>query len=113
MTSILIIVFFPFAVSLLLLLLSPALQKINFGTRLGWAVSAVPFTCVALILSLLPGVHAGGASTFHIPWVPRYGIELSFLVDGLSILFGLLISGIGFLVVVYSIWYLSEKEDRL
>ncbi|NOY85039.1 MAG: DUF4040 domain-containing protein [Nitrospirae bacterium] len=113
MTSILIIVFFPFAASLLLLLLSPALQKINFGTRLGWAISVVPFTCVALILSLLPGVHAGGASTFHIPWVPRYGIELSFLVDGLSILFGLLISGIGFLVVVYSIWYLSEKEDRL
>ena len=113
MISILIIVFFPFAASLLLLFFSPWLQKINFGTKLGWTISVVPFTCVSLILSLLPGVHAQGASTFHIPWVPRYGIALSFLVDGLSIFFGILISGIGLLVVIYSIWYLSEKEDRL
>jgi len=113
MSSILTIVFFPFVTSVLLLFLSPWLQKINFGTKLGWSVALVPLTCLSLILSLLPGVHAQGASTFHIPWVPSYGIELSFLVDGLSILFGILISGIGLLVVIYSIWYLSEKEDRL
>lgn len=113
MLRILTIVFLPFAASLMLLFLSPWLQKINFGRKLGWVISIVPLICVCLIFSLLPGVHAEGASTFHIPWVPRYGIELSFLVDGLSILFGILISGIGVLVVLYSIWYLSEKEDRL
>ncbi len=45
-------------------------------------------------------------------WVPSLGINLDFHLDGLSLLFVLLISGIGALVVFYSIFYL-EKSERL
>ncbi len=113
MTSILTIVFFPFVASLLILALSPVLNKVNMGKKLGTVVAFVPFICLSFILSLLPQLKTGPPATFHIPWVKSYGIELSFLVDGLSVLFGILISGIGLLVVIYSIWYLSEKEDKV
>lgn len=41
------------------------------------------------------------------------GIQLSFYLDGLSLLFTLLITGIGFLVVLYSVFYLSKKENLI
>src|SRR5699024_12424062 len=43
-------------------------------------------------------------------WIPLLGINLDFYLDGLSLLFVLLISGIGTLVVLYSIYYLDTTE---
>ncbi len=73
----------------------------------------VPFVCLSLIIAWIPELKSGAPAIFNISWVKTYGIELSFLVDGLSILFGILISGIGFFVVIYSVWYLSDKEDKV
>ncbi|WP_066194249.1 MULTISPECIES: Na+/H+ antiporter subunit A [Gracilibacillus] len=43
-------------------------------------------------------------------WIPSLHIDLSFYLDGLSLLFVLLISGIGTLVTLYSIFYLDTSE---
>lgn len=40
-------------------------------------------------------------------WVAAYGINLSFFVDGLSLIFALTISGIGTLIILYSGAYLA------
>src|SRR5699024_3272589 len=45
-------------------------------------------------------------------WIPSLSIQLDFYLDGLSLLFALLITGIGSLVVLYSIFYL-DKTERL
>lgn len=45
-------------------------------------------------------------------WIPSLHINFDFYLDGLSLLFVLLISGIGTLVVLYSIYYL-ERTERL
>lgn len=47
-------------------------------------------------------------------WIPSLDIGLDFYLDGLSLLFVLLISGIGTLVTLYSIFYLhtSERLDQ-
>src|SRR5699024_3397111 len=50
--------------------------------------------------------------TTHYKWIPSLSIQLDFHLDGLSLLFVLLISGIGSLVVLYSIFYL-DKSERL
>ena len=42
------------------------------------------------------------------PWVPGLGINLSFLVDGLSLFFGLVVSGAGILVTFYAIFYRDD-----
>lgn len=50
--------------------------------------------------------------TFNAPWIPRLGVELVFRVDGLALLFGLLISGIGMLVVAYSFSYFKAHKSH-
>lgn len=46
-------------------------------------------------------------------WIPSLGIDVDFYVDGLGLLFALLITGIGSLVVLYSIFYLSKEKEKL
>ncbi|TNF59614.1 MAG: putative monovalent cation/H+ antiporter subunit A [Rhodobacteraceae bacterium] len=58
-------------------------------------------------LGFLPAVSAGEVLRLQWDWVPSLGISLSFLVDGLSLTFALLISGIGALVFLYSNTYLA------
>ena len=43
--------------------------------------------------------------------MPRIGMNFDVYIDGLGLLFAILISGIGALVVLYSIGYLSHRED--
>ena len=44
-------------------------------------------------------------------WVPRAGLDLALRMDGLGVLFVLLILGIGLLVILYSHYYLSGEES--
>ncbi len=81
--------------------------------QVGWIALAFP------ILSFLAIVAAGlsrgdsGAVVVEWPWVPSLGISLSFLVDGLSILFGLIVSGVGILVFCYATQYFDGDEPGL
>lgn len=69
-------------------------------------VLAVPVCATVWLLSLLPDVRGGAALQFDLPWVPSLGVSLAFMVDGLSLLFALLVSGIGIFVVIYASIYL-------
>lgn len=46
-------------------------------------------------------------------WVPSLDINFNLYVDGLSLLFSLLITGIGTLVILYSVFYLSKTKEKL
>ncbi len=54
----------------------------------------------------MQGVHT--LKTFE--WIPSLGVNVTFYIDGLGLFFALLITGIGSLVVLYSIYYLSKAE---
>src|SRR5690625_2263701 len=43
-------------------------------------------------------------------WIPQLGINLNFKLDGLSLLFALLITGIGALIFFYSSEYLKKEK---
>ena len=45
--------------------------------------------------------------------MPSFGINFIAYVDGLGLLFAMLITGIGSLVVLYSIYYLDKKKEQL
>jgi multicomponent Na+:H+ antiporter subunit A len=66
----------------------------------------VPLALVACFASLVGPIAAGEVFTFSYAWVPSLGINLSFYIDGLSLLFALLISGIGVFIVIYAGGYL-------
>src|SRR5690606_28964445 len=45
-------------------------------------------------------------------WVPSYGLNLSFFIDGLSLTFALTISGIGALIILYAGSYLAGHPHQ-
>ena len=47
-----------------------------------------------------------------IDWLPQIGLNISWLFDGISLLFLLLVSGIGILILVYSNSYMKHDEGR-
>ena len=72
--------------------------------------AAVPATLFVFLVELLPVTAAGGVVVDSVPWVPSLGIALDFRIDGFSMLFGLLITGIGTLVVIYAGGYYAKKK---
>jgi len=99
---------------LLPLLGSALLPLLARAGRRGAAWSAGTFTLVALLLALgeSAAVFAGGAPAFSTPWIPALGLHLSLRLDGLALLFVLLILGIGLLIILYAHYYLPQS-DRL
>ncbi|MCS6761832.1 MAG: DUF4040 domain-containing protein [Candidatus Devosia symbiotica] len=73
----------------------------------GWVLALVPAAIFVFLVSLIKPVLATGMISARIGWVPAYGLDLSFFVDGLSLTFALTISGIGTLIFIYSVAYLA------
>ncbi|MDG4813817.1 Na(+)/H(+) antiporter subunit A, partial [Hydrogenovibrio sp. 3SP14C1] len=71
----------------------------------------LPGALLLWLLGQLPAVVAGETLVFEQAWVPGLEITLTFLLDGLSLLFALLISGIGVLVLIYASGYLKGHPD--
>lgn len=69
-----------------------------------------PAIALAYIVSLIPAVLAGEIVTEYLEWIPSIGLTLSMRLDGLALMFALLILGIGLLIILYARYYLSEKE---
>lgn len=57
---------------------------------------------------VLPLIASGQAYYITLNWFPTLGVRLSLWVDGLSLLFVLLIAGIGLLIIWYSRYYLAK-----
>ena len=76
--------------------------------------AALAFAVAFLIglVSIIDSVAGGTAWTFTSEWIPRLGVTLAFRVDGLALLFGLLITGIGVLVLLYSYGYFKTHKDH-
>jgi len=60
-----------------------------------------------LFATYVPEIAAGGTVRPVWEWIPSLNIALSFHIDGLSLMFALLITGIGALVMLYSARYLA------
>ena len=74
----------------------------------GWLLSVFPF---AAFLSLLITYSRAHPQTFSVPWIPALGLNFSLYLDGLSVLFGLIITGIGTLVVIYAGQYFGSEAS--
>ncbi len=82
----------------------------SLGDKAGWALALLPAGLFAYFLTWIPVVMTEGAQVVHYPWIPGLDISLSMLVDGLSLLFALLISGIGTFIIIYAGGYLHGHE---
>lgn len=82
---------------------APLLVRL-LGDRAGLVLALVPAATFAWLLAQLHLVTPGLLEST--PWVPGLDVALDFALDGLSMLFALLISGIGTLIVLYAGGYL-------
>jgi multicomponent Na+:H+ antiporter subunit A len=93
----------------LLAILAPLLHRLT-GRYIGWTLAILPASLAAYFASLIPEVQANGSVLFEFAWLPGLGVNLDFLVDGLSLTFALLISGIGTFILIYAGAYLAGHK---
>ena len=76
-----------------------------------FAAVGVSMTSLGLLLTQAREVFNGAVITQSWSWLPQLGINFSFRLDALGLLFALLISGIGTLIYIYAYFYLGPKNS--
>ena len=77
----------------------------------GWLIALLPLGVTIYLASLLPSAAMETPETFTYQWAKQFGASLSFRADGLGLLFAILISGIGTLIVIYAGDYLKKNKN--
>lgn len=80
------------------------------GSWGGWILAVVPAGVFIGLLNQWPSVVHGQDLSVFVDWVPALGLAVSLRLDGLSLLFGLMVSGIGALILVYAGAYLKGDD---
>lgn len=72
--------------------------------------SLIPLGLFIYFLQFVGQIADGATVVQKNAWIPSFGVNLNFKLDGLSLLFTLLITGIGFLVFAYTSTYLKKHH---
>ncbi len=72
--------------------------------------SIIPLALFAYFATFISRISSGEVIVQSYNWVPSLGVNLGFTLDGLSLLFSLMITGIGFLVFLYTSNYLKGHK---
>lgn len=99
--------FLPFLAALL----APAVIS-RMGHAGSWLLALAPLLSFLHFLTFLPDIAAGGVVTGGYAWVPSLNLSFSWFLDGLSLTFALLITGIGTLIVLYSGGYMKGHPQQ-
>lgn len=91
-------------------LIAPWLTR-RLGHNAAWLLALAPLAIFIHFLGFSAEVANREIVTGGFKWVPSYNVSFSWLIDGLSLTFVLLISGIGALIMLYSGGYLKGHEN--
>ncbi|MCD1585427.1 monovalent cation/H+ antiporter subunit A [Vreelandella titanicae] len=94
----------------LLGVLVPALTARRGRGFCSLATAVLPATALVMTLLNVPALLDGEQLRFSVTWMPELALNLAFRLDGLSLLFNLLILGIGLLIILYAHYYLAKDE---
>ncbi|MFN3595911.1 MAG: putative monovalent cation/H+ antiporter subunit A [Rubricoccaceae bacterium] len=92
-------------------LAAPALHR-ALGDATGRVLALLPAGLFVYFAQFLPAVTGGEPVVQSVPWVPAFDTDLTFVLDGLSLTFALLILGLGALIVLYAGDYLHGDPQR-
>ncbi|MBW2392499.1 MAG: Na(+)/H(+) antiporter subunit A, partial [Deltaproteobacteria bacterium] len=79
-------------------------------TQLSWLLALAPLSSFCILVSFLDNLQANLVLSWKVAWLPSIGLTAGLYLDSLSGLFGLLITLIGTLVIIYAGQYF--KGDR-
>ena len=80
-------------------------------SRIGWLLALLPIGLSIYFGEYLGLIILGEKSAESYSWVPLIGLKLSFVLDGLSLLFAILVTGIGSLILIFAGAYLGDHRD--
>jgi multicomponent Na+:H+ antiporter subunit A len=104
----LIAIFLPFALAVV----APLLRRLT-GAWTSAILSSITGALTLFFVASFWGVISRGETELGSwEWVPSFDLRLSFYIDGLTLLFLILIAGIGALVVFYSGGYMKNHPRR-
>ena len=92
-------------------LVAPLLTRL-LGHNAAWVLALFPAAIVLHFTRFWPDVAKGEVVTGGYAWIPSFNVSFSWLIDGLSLTFVLLIAGIGMLIVLYSGGYLKGHPQQ-
>ncbi|MBB3947298.1 multicomponent Na+:H+ antiporter subunit A [Rhizobium skierniewicense] len=101
------VLFLPFIVALC----APFVVR-RLGHHAVWLLALAPAAAFVHFLGFIPEVAAGEIVTGGYVWVPSFNLSFSWFIDGLSLTFALLITGIGTLVVLYAGGYMKGDPQQ-
>ena len=89
----------------ILALFVPLIQQ---GARraTGWILALLPLSLTIYFSTFIPTIGHENL-IFAYEWLPALGINLTFNLDGLSLLFAIIIAGVGTFIVLYGTGYLA------
>lgn len=91
--------------------LIPLIHNRVGSIHLGWLVLLVPLVLFSIFTAQIPAISNSDILMQTVHWIPSLGINFTVYLDGLSLIMALLITGMGALVVLYSIYYLSPSDS--
>ncbi|MGB7432893.1 MAG: putative monovalent cation/H+ antiporter subunit A [Ahrensia sp.] len=103
--------FFAFFAPFIAAIFAPFLVSV-FRHQAAWLLALVPAWMFWHFTGFLGGVADGDRITGGFAWIPALNVNFSWLIDGLSLTFALLISGIGTLVVLYAGGYMKGHKHQ-
>lgn len=105
-----IVILIPFIAALIVPYL---FKKFARSIHTGWLVFFIPLGLFLHLTTYIPIIASGHTIITSLAWIPSLDINITTYLDGLSLTFSLLITGIGALVVLYSIFYLNKEREAL
>jgi len=100
-----ILIVLPFVGSILAATFRP-----NARNSEAWLAGGVALICLVLTAIAHPAIAERGAIRSDVEWIPTLGLGFTLRLDGLAWMFAVLVTGIGFLVVLYARYYMSPDD---
>ena len=75
----------------------------------GWLSILPPGLITGWLALRIPEVAEGNFHIENWDWMPSLGLSISFRLDGLALLFGLIVAGVGAAVALYTHYYLEKQ----
>jgi multicomponent Na+:H+ antiporter subunit A len=73
----------------------------------GWLLALGPLAITVYFTAQAARIADGETISTSLRWIPSLGVDLAFYLDGLSLVFAIIISAIGTLIVLYASAYLA------
>ncbi|GAB5376326.1 MAG: putative monovalent cation/H+ antiporter subunit A [Acuticoccus sp.] len=84
----------------------------RIGHKAGWVLALVPLLLFTFYAGMVPQIAHGERLVYGVDWAPQLGVRYQHLIDGLSLTFALLITGIGTFIVIYAGGYLKGHAHQ-